>query len=97
MVLAFKDEGSASDRVRRREERFALEVVERRERAEKKRKQEEKRTTVIGAQRWDFKFKDVSVEDAGADGRNPRGVGWRYGLPLEDRKVGQIKIPRSVD
>jgi Eukaryotic mitochondrial regulator protein len=46
--------------------------------------------------RWDWKFSDIKVSDAGKDGRGKKGVGARYGLPHEDRKRGQVKIPRSV-
>src|SRR3569833_1966979 len=51
----------------------------------------------VQAARCEFRFKDVSVDDAGRDGRDPRGTGWRYGLPFYDRKVGQVKIPTSVE
>ncbi|RDW62234.1 hypothetical protein BP6252_11667 [Coleophoma cylindrospora] len=47
--------------------------------------------------RWQFRIQEVKVDDAGADGRGPRGTGWRYGTPLMDRKRGQIKIPTRVD
>ena len=47
--------------------------------------------------RWDFRFQDVSVDSVGLDGRDPRGVGARYGVPHQDRKKGQVKIPRSVE
>jgi hypothetical protein len=46
--------------------------------------------------RWDWKFTDIKVEDAGDDGRGKKGVGARYGLPHQDRKRGLIKIPTSV-
>jgi hypothetical protein len=58
---------------------------------------EERRTKVVEGGRWDFKFKDVSVQWVGKDGRDRKGVGWRYGKPHDDRKRGQIKIPTSVD
>ncbi len=51
--------------------------------------------TVQGA-RWDFKFRDMRVDDAGADGRGLKGVGWRYGVPLRDRKRSEVKTPTSV-
>jgi hypothetical protein len=47
--------------------------------------------------RWDFRFQNVSVDSVGLDGRDPRGVGARYGVPHQDRKKGQVKIPRSVE
>lgn len=62
-----------------------------------KRLKEERSTKVVATGgRWDFKFREVSVDDAGATGRGPRGTGWRYGVPHMDRKRGTIKIPTSV-
>lgn len=46
--------------------------------------------------RAEFRFREISVELVGKDGRDRRGVGMRYGLPAQDRKKGQIKIPRKV-
>ncbi|KAF2867329.1 eukaryotic mitochondrial regulator protein-domain-containing protein [Massariosphaeria phaeospora] len=69
----------------------------------KKTKEEEARQADLRAQkrvpqrRWDFVFKDVSVDSVGRNGRDPRGVGWRYGFPHEDRKKGQVKIPTKVE
>ena len=61
-----------------------------------------KRAAKIGAvkavetKRWEFRFTDVNVDDAGKDGRGPWGVGWRYGVPLMDRSRAQVKIPTRV-
>jgi len=64
---------------------------------EKRRKeQEEKAVKVVSSGRWDFRFRDISVDAAGTDGRGPHGTGWRYGVPLMDRKRGQVKIPTRV-
>ena len=46
--------------------------------------------------RWQFRFENIKVEDVGKDGRGRRGVGARYGVPPQDRKKGQIKIPTRV-
>ena len=46
--------------------------------------------------RWEFRFRNISVESVGKDGRDRKGVGARYGMPFEDRKKGQIKIPTRV-
>ncbi|QDS69182.1 hypothetical protein FKW77_000013 [Venturia effusa] len=62
---------------------------------ERKRKREQQ-IQVYQGQRHDFRFQDVSVESVGKDGRSRAGVGWRYGMPHEDRKPGQVKIPTSV-
>ncbi len=47
--------------------------------------------------RWEFRFKDISVDSVGRDGRDRRGVGARYGIPPQDRKKGMIKIPTRVE
>nr|OQO29844.1 hypothetical protein B0A51_02001 [Rachicladosporium sp. CCFEE 5018] len=70
------------------------------EKAEKERKKaawEERTQRVVAGRRWDFKFQDVSVESVGRDGRSPKGVGYRYGIPHTDRKSGEVKIPTSVE
>ncbi|KAI9820062.1 MAG: hypothetical protein M1826_001052 [Phylliscum demangeonii] len=46
--------------------------------------------------RWEWHVKEIRVEAAGNDGRASTGVGWRYGVPHQDRKRGQIKIPTRV-
>jgi hypothetical protein len=69
-------------------------------RAEKERRQadwEARTQVVVKGRRWDFKFQDISAEKTGKDGRGRHAVGHRYGMPLEDRKKGQIKIPTSVE
>ncbi|KAL8788144.1 MAG: hypothetical protein Q9195_007452 [Heterodermia aff. obscurata] len=59
--------------------------------------EEERRVKKVEAGRWEFRFRDISVEDAGRDGRGRKGVGARYGMPHEDRKKGIVKIPRRVE
>ncbi|KAF2398207.1 hypothetical protein EJ06DRAFT_532573 [Trichodelitschia bisporula] len=58
---------------------------------------EQRRVKVISRPRHDFKVENVSVEAVGKTGRKRAGVGWRYGMPLEDRKRGQVRIPTRVD
>ncbi|KAG8525719.1 uncharacterized protein KY384_000479 [Bacidia gigantensis] len=72
------------------EENFRLE----KERARKAR--EESTTTTAETARSVYRFKEVSVEQVGQDGRGRGGVGARYGMPHQDRKKGQIKIPVRV-
>lgn len=50
-----------------------------------------------GKGRAEFRFRDISVESVGKDGRGREGVGARYGMPHEDRKRGIIKIPTKVE
>lgn len=68
------------------------------EEAERKRLAWEKRTqVVVPSRRWDFKFQDYSAEKVGKDGRQRGAVGLRYGMPHEDRKRGQYKLPQKVE
>jgi Eukaryotic mitochondrial regulator protein len=47
--------------------------------------------------RWRYVVKDVNIESrVGEEGRGRHGVGWRYGMPFDDRKRGVVKIPTSV-
>jgi hypothetical protein len=46
--------------------------------------------------RWEYRFTEIKVDDAGKDGRGLGATGWRYGAPLMDRSRGQHKIPRAV-
>ena len=57
---------------------------------------EEERTTRVDSGRFEFRFKEINVDDVGKDGRSRKGTGWRYGVPFYDRKRGQVKIPTSV-
>ena len=52
---------------------------------------------MVPGRRWDFKFQDISAEKVGKDGRGREAVGYRYGMPHEDRKRGMVKIPTSVE
>jgi hypothetical protein len=63
---------------------------------ERKAKWEANNIKVVPSTRWNFKFQEISVDMAGKDGKGKDATGWRYGVPLNDRKRGQIKIPRSV-
>lgn len=57
---------------------------------------EEEMTSRVKTDRYEFRFKEIVVDDVGRDGRSRKGTGWRYGAPLEDRKRGVVKIPTSV-
>lgn len=87
---------SFDERRRLAEERLEAEQAKRRE-AEKKKEEELRRLKVVPQRRWDFVFKDVSVEKAGRDGRGAEAAGWRYGVPHQDRKRGIVKIPTRVE
>ena len=80
-------------------EKNRLELLQKEKREKAKREREERAVTKVVPEsgRWEFRFQDISVEDVGRTGRDRRGIGARYGFPHEDRKRGQIKIPRSVE
>lgn len=61
-----------------------------------KRDLEAKSTRKVKTDRYEFRFKEINVDDVGRDGRSRKGTGWRYGAPFEDRKRGLVKIPTSV-
>lgn len=61
-----------------------------------KTKKREARTTTIQTPRFQFKFEAVIVNKGGI-GKYVDGIGQRYGVPPQDRKKGQIKIPTRVD
>lgn len=70
------------------------ELQKKKEAADQRRREWEAKTLkVVPGKRWDFRFRDISVDEAGADGRGPKGTGWRYGVPHMDRRKGEVKIP----
>lgn len=88
---------SREKRVSLMEQRDA-EAAAKREEKERKQREWEKRTQVtVPGRRWDFKFQDFSAEKVGKDGRRRGAVGLRYGMPHEDRKRGQYKLPQKVE
>ncbi|KAJ4386131.1 hypothetical protein N0V93_009023 [Gnomoniopsis smithogilvyi] len=58
---------------------------------------EKRATQTVPTERADFRFKRITADDAGPDGRSRRGVGWRYGAPYEDRKKDQVKHPLKYE
>jgi hypothetical protein len=64
---------------------------------QRRKEKEEKSVKVVSGARWDFKFREISVDDAGVDGRGYNGTGWRYGAPHMDRRKGEVKIPTRVE
>jgi hypothetical protein len=58
---------------------------------------QEASTKKVDIGRYEYRFTEIKVDDAGKDGRGVKGVGWRYGAPLMDRSRGQHKIPSAVE
>ncbi|CZS91725.1 uncharacterized protein RAG0_02248 [Rhynchosporium agropyri] len=74
------------------------ENAEQKKRAEKAVRLAKKEEAIkkVDTGRWEFHFTDINVDAVGKTGRGHKGVGWRYGLPHDDRNRGKIKIPTSV-
>ena len=86
-------------RISRQRDKLRLQEAEAAEREKKKREKAAREITKVTPEgsRWEFRFQDVSVESVGREGRDRKGVGARYGIPHQDRKRGQIKIPKFVE
>lgn len=59
-------------------------------------KEEQNKIRVNSSRNVEFRFEKINVDDVGRDGRARSGVGWRYGVPFNDRRRGAVKIPTSV-
>lgn len=58
---------------------------------------EEARKLRIESGRFEFRFEKINVDSSGKDGKSRKGVGWRYGVPFNDRRRAVVKIPTKVD
>lgn len=87
---------SVEEREERQKERDAI-AERKRERAAKKQAKKEAAVKKVDTGRVVFRFTEISVDEAGKDGRGFKGVGWRYGHPHMDRTRGAVKIPTSVE
>jgi len=88
---------SVKDRVAKAAQR-SEEALQKKLRAEQRGKEKEKKAVkIISGARWDFKFREISVDKAGVNGRGREGTGWRYGVPHMDRRKGEVKIPTRVE
>lgn len=97
LALQHKDykSGMTAEEISDRQAERDAEIEVRRLRLEKKKRGGS--VKAIDTRRWEFRFTDINVDKAGKDGRGPHGVGWRYGMPLMDRKRSQVKIPTRVE
>ncbi|MCJ1396462.1 hypothetical protein MMC18_009352 [Xylographa bjoerkii] len=96
LAKANADGVNRQERIIRARERMRIEDAEREEKERSRMEREERETTRVMGARWEFRFRDVDVEGAGREERG-RGIGARYGVPHQDRKRGQIKIPTRVE
>jgi len=60
---------------------------------------EEAKKTRIDTPRWQFVVTEVKTTRSGTgeDGRGTSSPGFRYGVPSQDRKRAQVKIPTKVE
>lgn len=94
----WKAEGVVTgERIERRREANEREANAKKELARLRKEKEQLTVKKAQTPRWEFRFRNIRVENAGKDGRGARGVGVRYGMPHEDRKKGQVKIPTRVE
>lgn len=104
MVQEAKEYGlglSREQRTELKEKRIRQADQEHKDREARKVKTAAQSTEVVepesgGASRWEWRFREMNIDHAGSDGRGPQGVGWRYGVPHDDRKKGVVKIPTHV-
>jgi hypothetical protein len=75
-----------NERVDRQRERDRRAAAQREERERKEAAKQRDRGTLVEKGRWTWRLKEATT---GA-------VGFRYGVPHEDRKKGQVKIPTKV-
>ena len=93
----WKHEGIQTDeRIQLQRESDAKDVQSKNILEMKRKEKEAREIKTVETERSEFRFQDIRVESVGPTGRSRKGVGARYGMPHEDRKKGQIKIPRSV-
>jgi regulator protein Bot1p len=94
MIVKYQTESETTRAMRMKiEEELRKQQLEKAEEENKK----DDNVKMVNAGRWAFKIEDVNIDaTVGKVGRGRKGVGWRYGMPFEDRKRGIIKIPTSV-
>ncbi|KAK4674515.1 hypothetical protein QC763_121250 [Podospora pseudopauciseta] len=54
------------------------------------------RKSKVDTERFEFRIEKINSEAVGKKGRARGAVGWRYGVPFNDRQRGLYKIPTSV-
>lgn len=75
-------------------QRLLDDATQRAEKRASRQAQEEKLRTRVESKRWEFIVTDIS-NSHNKKAHRPPGV--RYGVPHEDRKKGQVKIPTKVE
>ena len=80
-------------------QRLVDDEIERKEAQKRRKAKEEAGQRRIEKGRWEFVVKEVQATRSGTglDGRGTQSPGFRYGVPSQDRKRGQVKIPVRVE
>jgi hypothetical protein len=89
LIMLHKEKSSGlglNERIDRQRERDRRAASQREERERKEAAKQRDKGSLIEKGRWAWKLKEATT---GA-------VGFRYGVPHQDRKKGQIKIPTKV-
>ena len=84
------------ERLQKQREKDAKEIQSQKVLELKRKEKEARDIKKVETERSEFRFQDIQIDKIGLPGRAKEGVGVRYGMPHEDRKKGQIKIPRRV-
>lgn len=93
----WRHEGIQHDeRIKLQREKNAKDVLSRKALERRREEKEAREIKKVETGRSEFRFQDIRVESVGRSGRRQEGVGARYGIPHQDRKKGQIKIPTRV-
>ncbi|KAJ9632762.1 uncharacterized protein PV06_02733 [Exophiala oligosperma] len=87
------------ERQRLHAQRLEEDARKRKEAKELKARLEEENRTRVDTGRWQFIFTNVAATREGTklDGRGTKSPGFRYGVPSQERKKGQVKIPTKVE
>lgn len=78
---------SADERRQRAEQKEQQEMAVKRAKEEERKKQQASQEVILDSGRWNWK---IQIAETGK-------VGFRYGVPHQDRKKGQVKIPTRVE
>lgn len=91
--------GQEEDIKQRYAQRFLDDAKRREQLRAKKLAEQESRKARIDTKRWEFVVTEAQAtrEGTGLDGRGTKSPGIRYGVPSQDRKRGQVKIPTKVE
>lgn len=91
--------GERDERTRRYLQRLEEDAAKRADMKAKQAAKQEAKKTRVQTPRWQFIVTEVQTTRTGTgeDGRGTNSPGYRYGVPAQDRKRNQVKIPTRVE